>query len=126
MAGTIVANTINTDTGVFQTNNAYAGIAKAWVQFNGVSSVTVNQSLNVSSVTRTAAGYYTINFTTAFADAYYSVSGICQPNGDGKGNVTLNYATAPTASACYIETCALSGNQAAADSAWVSFQAFHN
>jgi hypothetical protein len=31
MAGTLVANTINTDTGLFSTPNAYQGIAKAWV-----------------------------------------------------------------------------------------------
>ena len=125
MAGTIVADTLQDGAGNSTAmDNAIYGSAKAWVSFNGVSGTTIRASYNVSSVTRTAAGYYTITFTNAFVDQYYSCSGICQPNGDGKGNVTLNYATAPTASACYIETCALSGNQAAADSAYIGFQAW--
>ena len=76
MAGTIVASTINTDTGLFSTNNAYSGIAKAWVNFTGSSGgATVNSSFNVSSVTRNATGDYTINFTTAMPNVYYTVSG---------------------------------------------------
>jgi hypothetical protein len=71
MAGTIVANTINTDTGLFTTNNAYLGIAKAWVNFNGTSAA-IRSSFNVSSVTRASAGVYTITFTTAMANANYS------------------------------------------------------
>jgi hypothetical protein len=72
MAGTVVASTINNDTGLFSTNNAYLGIAKAWVNFVG-SSGTINQSFNVSSVTRVSTGVYTINFTTAMPNANYSV-----------------------------------------------------
>jgi hypothetical protein len=36
MAGTVVCNTLNTDTGLFSTQNAYQGIAKAWVNFGCV------------------------------------------------------------------------------------------
>ena len=79
MAGTIVANTINTDTGIFSTNNAYSGIAKAWVNFNpsSGSSAIIRSSFNVSSVTYVSAGIYTINFTTAFADANYNFVASC-------------------------------------------------
>ena len=69
MAGTIVANTINTDTGLFSTNNAYLGIAKAWVSFTGAT--TINGSFNVSSITNNATGDYTVNFTTAMPNANY-------------------------------------------------------
>ena len=55
MAGTIVANTLNTDTGVFSTNNAYLGVAKAWCNYNG-SAQTITSSFNISSVTRQSAG----------------------------------------------------------------------
>jgi len=81
MAGTIVANTINTDTAgaVFTTNNALTGIAKAWVEFNGVTTVTIRGSFNVSSVTRTGTGYYTIAFTTTTPDANYAVVGSTSP-----------------------------------------------
>ena len=48
-------------------------IAKAWVNFNGTTSPgTIRSSYNVSSVTKNAAGDYTVNFATAFADANYS------------------------------------------------------
>jgi hypothetical protein len=70
MAGTLVANTINTDTGLFSTNNAYLGIAKAWVNFAG-STGTRNASFNVSSVTLNSTGNYTVAFTTALSDANY-------------------------------------------------------
>ena len=56
MAGTVVASTINNDTGLFATNNAYLGIAKAWVNFTG-STAAINGSFNVSSVTRNGVGY---------------------------------------------------------------------
>ena len=73
MAGTIVANTINTDTGLFSTQNAYQGIAKAWVAFTCPSgTITITGSFNVSSVTRIATGAYTITFTTNMANANYS------------------------------------------------------
>ena len=44
---------------------------KAWVNFNG-STAAIRASYNVSSVTRNAAGDYTVNFTTAFADTNYA------------------------------------------------------
>lgn len=124
MAGQLTISTLSDGVNSTSSTNCIQGSAKAWVTFNGVSGTTIRASYNVSSVTRTAAGFYTVNFTSAFADAYYSVGGTCQPNGDGKGTMTINYASLPIASACYIETCALSGNQVAADSAYISFQAF--
>jgi hypothetical protein len=74
MAGTIVANTINTDTGVFTTNNAYLGIAKAWVNFNGTAG-TITNSFNVSSLTKNSTGDYTITFTTAMPNSTYAAVG---------------------------------------------------
>lgn len=74
MAGTIVANTINTDTAgsVFTTNNAYLGMAKAWVNFNGSATPSINgTAFNVSSITYISAGQFTINFTTAMPNANY-------------------------------------------------------
>lgn len=72
MAGTLVANTINTDTGLFSTNNAYNGIAKAWVQYNATTQ-TINGSFNISSVTYSATGSFIINFTTAMSTTNYCV-----------------------------------------------------
>jgi len=71
MAGTLITNTINTDTGIFSTNNAYSGIAKAWVQFVGTTA-TINGSFNVISVTRTSTGVYQINYAIAMPNANYA------------------------------------------------------
>lgn len=45
--------------------------AKAWVNFNGTSTVAIRSSFNVSSVTDNAQGSYTVNFSTAMANANY-------------------------------------------------------
>ena len=49
-------------------------IAKAWAEFDG-SGVTLNASYNVSSITDHVNRDYTINFSTAMADANYSIVG---------------------------------------------------
>jgi hypothetical protein len=48
-------------------------VAKAWVNFNGTGTVAIRASYNVSSITDNAVGNYTVNFTTALADANYAV-----------------------------------------------------
>lgn len=47
-------------------------VAKAWVNFSGVTSTSIQSSYNVSSVTYNSTGEYTVNFTTSFADAKYA------------------------------------------------------
>ena len=44
---------------------------KAFVRFNGTSTVAITSSFNVSSITDHATGDYTINFSSAFGDANY-------------------------------------------------------
>ena len=46
--------------------------ARAWVNFNGAGTVAIRASGNVSSITDNGTGDYTVNFTTAMADANYS------------------------------------------------------
>jgi len=47
-------------------------LAKAWANFNGStsSSLTVNNSYNVNSITRTGLGSYTVNFTNSVSGTY--------------------------------------------------------
>ena len=49
---------------------------RAWVNFNGTGTVAIRASGNVSSITDNAAGDYTVNFTTAMADANYCSNGM--------------------------------------------------
>jgi hypothetical protein len=44
---------------------------KAWVRFTGATGAITGTAYNVSSVSRSAAGTYVVNFTTAFADTNY-------------------------------------------------------
>jgi len=48
---------------------------KAWVNFNGTGTVAIRAAGNVSSITDNGTGDYTVNFTTALADANYSLVG---------------------------------------------------
>ena len=45
---------------------------KAWVNFNGTGTVAIRASFNVSSITDTGTGSYTVTFSTAMPDANYS------------------------------------------------------
>jgi len=54
------------------TEQIASGRAKAWVNFNGVSTVAIRANFNVNSITDNGTGDYTANFTTAMADANFS------------------------------------------------------
>lgn len=47
---------------------------RAWVNFNGTGVVAIRASGNVTSITDNGTGDYTVNFTTAMADASYAVN----------------------------------------------------
>ena len=113
--GTLQTDVINASTGVFSTNNAYSGIAKAWVRFAG-STATIAGSFNVSSITRTSTGYYTVNFTTAMTDINYTANVNVSGNGSvfagscGVFNDTGGNSVAPTTSLFKFTTAANGGS----------------
>ena len=127
--------TPNIDSAQFATVSGTAPLyaCRAWVNFNGTGTVAIRASGNVSSITDNGAGLYTVNFTNAFADTSYSVSGVASRSGTtaqaGAGvTVTDNSVnTARTTSAIQVIMLANAGDGAydsAVDSAWVSVQAF--
>jgi len=66
------------------------GSAKAWVNFNGTGTVAIRAAFNVSSITDNGTGDYTVNFSTAFADANYVTTGSCdRVAGGGEGILGL-------------------------------------
>jgi hypothetical protein len=68
---TLRVNNITDNSG--GTNNLNVpGTARAWVNFNGTGTVAIRASFNVTSITDNATGNYTVNFTTALADANYT------------------------------------------------------
>jgi hypothetical protein len=94
MAGTLTIATLSDGTNSTSATNCIQGSAKAWVNFGYVSSaITTRASYNVSSVTRTGTGDYTVNFTNAMVDANYVVAGNCQyinTGGQANQNIFLN------------------------------------
>jgi hypothetical protein len=76
--------------------------ARAWVNFNGTGTVAIRASGNVTSITDNGTGDYTVNFTTAMADADYAMMG----SGDNTGNtdVVLQVVATKTTTQCRILT----------------------
>ena len=57
------------------TEEIFEGRAKAWVNFNGMNTVAIRDSYNVSSITDNGTGDYTINFTNAMSNNDYAAAG---------------------------------------------------
>ena len=49
-------------------------LAKAWCNWNGTGTIAIRDSFNVSSLSDTGTGQYTVNFSNALSNANYSVA----------------------------------------------------
>ena len=87
MAGTLTISTLSDGTNSTSSTNCIQGSAKAWVNFNGITTATIRASYNVSSITYNAAGDYTLNFTTALADANYAP--VCMTSSDATRELNI-------------------------------------
>lgn len=112
---TLVAQTISNGTVSTSSANVIQGSAKAWVNFNGTSTVAIRASYNVSSITDNGTGDYTVNFTNAFADANYAITASAKYNSNTNYHtVTLgdiNGGSNPTTTTCRLMTMANTVNQ---------------
>lgn len=106
MPGTLVITTLSDNTNSTSSTNCIRGSAKAWVNWNtGGGTPTVTTSYNVSSITYRGTGLLTINFTNAFTDANYSMTGSVGSSSGTAGVIGINdNAVAPTSSACAVYT----------------------
>jgi len=87
------------------TAQIYNGAAKAWVNFNGTGTVAIRASYNVSSITDNGVGDYTVNFTTAMADANYSFNLNATRSTLASAGDSISFVnTTPTTSALRIST----------------------
>lgn len=83
VSGAAISGTTGSFSGDLSFNSGYGSAAvaygcRAWVNFNGTSTVSIRASGNVSSITDNGTGDYTINFTTAMPDANYGAAGQSQ------------------------------------------------
>ena len=88
------------------TSDITANPVKAWVRFDGTDG-SIDADSNVTSVTRTGTGKYTINITSATSDANYVVTGMARAQATGAVTATVleqNYDSAHTTTACYVTT----------------------
>ena len=58
------------------------GRAKAWVNFQGTSTVSIRDDYNVSSITDHATGQYTVNLSSAMGNSNYAFGGMVSSEGD--------------------------------------------
>ena len=69
------------------TQNTVQGLAKVWVNFNGSGTLSVRDSLSISSVTDGGTGNFTPNFSNAFNNTNYIGSGTpAAENNHTRGN----------------------------------------
>lgn len=65
-------------------------LCKSWVNFNGVGTVAIRDSFNVSSITDNGNGDYTVTFSNAMSNANYCVTlGVKSPDTSDRVYATL-------------------------------------
>jgi len=74
------------DSGYGSTATAYG--CRAWVNFNGIGTVAIRDSGNVSSITDINTGRYLVNFTTAMPDINYCTVAETKYSGSGTAQQT--------------------------------------
>jgi pectate lyase-like protein len=96
----------NSSTGAFtcgtsSSGGGGSGSVVAWAEFNGTSSspITPRANLNISSVTKNGTGDYTVNFTSALADANYACAITANSGSSADYYATGPSQATPTASA---------------------------
>jgi hypothetical protein len=124
IATTLQSTNLSDGTNSTSTTNAINGSAKAWARFNASGSITGVTSYNVSSITYNATGRYVVNFTNAFTDANYSVSGTACRSANGNVPQILsivNSPSAPATTSCSIGVNEYTGSPADSQYTCVSF-----
>ena len=107
MAGTIVADTLTHSTaGSIATNYVVEGSAKAWASWN--STTTVQDSLNISSLSDSGTGVTVNNFSSSFSNALFSTSGSHDRLGGNINSFLVNaFGTASVTTSTYTNAGAI-------------------
>lgn len=104
-----------------QDSGGNSAVCRAWVQFAGATG-TIAAAFNVSSVTRTGVGTYTVNFTSAMPDIKYASLASCGSGSSGGGFAIPSSTAAPTTTTCNLNTVNAGGT--GTDYAYISFAIF--
>ncbi len=87
---TLSVNNITDGTDTVETGYVVNGSAKAWASLNGTGTVSIQESLNVSSATDVNTGHYRLNFASSMASGYYSAAGLSNHYGGVTTNTTVS------------------------------------
>ena len=68
------------------TQNTVQGLTKVWCKFNGTSTLAINDSFNVSSVSDVGTGNYTPNFTNNMVNEHFCSHGTKRNEGTNTGS----------------------------------------
>ena len=101
------------DSGFGSVGTAYG--VRAWVNFNGTSTVAIRDSENVSSITDNGTGDYTVNFSTAMPDINYVTNAFAAFNNHAGGNGCLGWYTSNLTTTSARGVVARSANNTAID-----------
>ena len=83
----ITSKAANTPPVIKDVNGTECGtFCRAWVNFDGIGTVTIRDSFNVSSITDNGTGAYSVNFSTAMPNANYCA--VAQTQFDDTNTVT--------------------------------------
>jgi len=124
MAGKIIADTLEHSTaGSVTTDYVVEGSAKAWLNWNTVTSHSTRDSLNVSSITDGGTGITTITFTSSMNDSnYHSMFFTSSNAGSNTGSFENSFAGSNgigrTASSCIMGSYAVSAYVDALHNDW--------
>lgn len=90
---TLNVSNITDGTDTVETGYVLNGSAKAWINFADTSTATINNSLNMSSITDHASGQYSPYFTNSFNDHHYAAVGNAE---QGSGDRSFEIRTTAT------------------------------
>ena len=94
------------------TTNLQQGLAKAWIKFNGTSTIAINDSFNITSITDNGTGDYDITIANDMANANYSA---LFGGGEGTGNSGGRIPNLSTAAAGVLDVYCMNLDNSAVD-----------
>jgi hypothetical protein len=90
---TLTTPTINSASVPTVSGTAPLYMARAWVRFTGIGTVTIIGSRNVSSISDIGTGLYRINFATDMPDANFTAVGNCAQNDNNQDGTFGDFIT---------------------------------
>ena len=111
---TVGTNAVATSEGGAATSIISQGLAKGWIKFNGTSTIAINDSFNMTSITDNGTGDYDITIANDMGNANYSA---LYGGGEGAGNSGGRIPNLSTAAAGTLDVFCMNLENDAADGA---------